>query len=518
MDTAPGPTLALPGRLILPRRSGALHRLLAPSLCDLFFLAVIAWSFMTAGTGWSRLLWDGDTALHIAIGNYVLDHGTVPVRDPFSFTQPDAPWRAVEWGTGVVFAALNRAWGLRGVVFLAGAMIAALITVLFRSMLAAGGDLILSIMLALFASNALSLHYHARPHLFTLLFLAVAAWIISNDRTERGRAIWLLPPIAAVWANLHPGFAVLFAYLGLVTIGSALEWWAGFGSRRTALRYAGLTGACALGTLINPFGLNLHREVFSYFQGHGATDLIQEFQAPTFRSDPQLYFMAFLFVGLGICGLLLRQRKYADALLIVAFAYESLISVRHSTVFVIVAAPLIARELSAYWRRWVASRPRNSTARVLDDLSEQKRAAFSRSSVWVVAGLAAIFFCAPAAQWPTGFDREMFPVDLAARHPELASARVFTTEQWADYLLFRNYPRQKDFYDDRAVYGADMFRPVAAALAGQPGWDRLLAKYHTDLVLLPPGTGLSGVLEQNPGWLLIDHDKTALLFRNVTAK
>ena len=47
---------------------------------------------MTAGTGWSRLLWDGDTAIHLAIGNWILDHGKIPVTDPFSFTQPGAPW------------------------------------------------------------------------------------------------------------------------------------------------------------------------------------------------------------------------------------------------------------------------------------------------------------------------------------------------------------------------------------------------------------------------------------------
>ena len=142
--------------------------LFTPSLCDLFFMAVIGWSFMTSGTGWSRLLWDGDTALHTAIGNWVLDHGQVPVTDPFSFTQPHASWLAVEWGTGVLFAAVNHMVGLKGIVFLCGLTIAALITVMLRTMLAGGADLFLSILVVLLASNALSLHYHARPHLFTL--------------------------------------------------------------------------------------------------------------------------------------------------------------------------------------------------------------------------------------------------------------------------------------------------------------------------------------------------------------
>src|SRR4029077_407566 len=136
-----------------------------------------------------------------------------------------AHWVAWEWGTGVAFAVLQHAWGLRGIVFVCGVMIAALITVLFRSMLAGGGDLLLSIMLALLASNALSLHYHARPHLFTLLFLAIAAWIIPMDRQNHTKAFWFLPPLTALWVNLHPGFAILFAYLGVLVLGSAVEWW-----------------------------------------------------------------------------------------------------------------------------------------------------------------------------------------------------------------------------------------------------------------------------------------------------
>jgi hypothetical protein len=504
VQASPVPALALPRKNL---------RWLAPSLCDLFFLAVIAWSFMTAGTGWSRLLWDGDTGLHIAIGNSILDHHAMTTTDLFSFTEPGTQWIPSEWGTGVVFAALNRGFGLKGVVFVCGVMIAALIAVLLRSMISAGADIFLSVMLALIASNALALHYHARPHLFTLLFLALTAWMLAADRVENRKWIWLLVPLAAVWANLHPGFAILFAYLGLVVLGCALEWWSGAGSRAAVLRYTGLTAACALATLANPFGIKLHFEVLSYLRSRGLMDLFQDMQPPTFRTAPQMYYMAFLFTGLAIAGVLLSRKKFADALPIFAFAYSSLISVRHSTVFVIIAAPLIARELSAVWRNWVAGQPRNSSGRILDDLSQQRAASLSRNSIWALAGLAAIFLWSPASSWPTDFDPESFPVEMAARHAELASSRLFATEQWADYLLYRNYPRQKVFYDDRSFYGEKMFRPVASLLDGKPGWNDFLDKYNTELVLIESKSTLSKLLSESAGWTLVDRDKTAVLFR-----
>ena len=75
----------------LASRTRAVKTWLSPSLSDMFFLAVIGWSFMTSGTGWSRILWDGDTAIHIATGNWLLDHGAIPTSDPFPFPPPGPP-------------------------------------------------------------------------------------------------------------------------------------------------------------------------------------------------------------------------------------------------------------------------------------------------------------------------------------------------------------------------------------------------------------------------------------------
>ncbi len=492
--------------LVQPR-AHPLKSWLSPSLCDMFFLAVIAWSFMTSTTGWSRLLWDGDTAIHIATGNWILDHGKIPTADPFSFTQPGAPWIPYEWGTEVLFAQLNHTFGLKGIVFVCGVAIAALIVILLRTMMAAGADVLLSIVAALFASNALMIHYHARPHLFTLLFLAITAAIITKDRIEHTRMIWLLPALTAVWVNLHPGFTILFAYLGVLVIGSLLE-----GSRPAAARYAWLTLACAAATLLNPFGYKLHLDVLSFLHGNGTTEFIQEFQAPTFRTQPQLFYMGFLLTGLALCGLCLSRRRFVEPLLLIGTAYASLTAIRHSTIFVVLAAPMIAIELSHYWQTWVAGQPRTSAARILDNLSSEKRAAFSRNSVWLAAGLAAIFLWSPQELWPTGFDKEMFPVDIAARHPELAATRLFTPDQWADYLLYANYPRQKVFYDDRAFYGEQMYRDVNALLSAQPGSLGTLTRYQTTRVLIQTSSPLSKLLSESPAWQEIDHDTTAELF------
>src|ERR1700688_429839 len=78
-------------------RASGWVRFLSPSLTDVFFLALLFWLFASDPSGWDRLLWDGDTALHTRTGDFILDHGYVPTTDPFSFTKPGERWYAFQW-------------------------------------------------------------------------------------------------------------------------------------------------------------------------------------------------------------------------------------------------------------------------------------------------------------------------------------------------------------------------------------------------------------------------------------
>src|SRR5450759_276225 len=83
---------------IVPREPlrGRLRRLLAPSMLDVFFSALLLAAF-THPQGLRSLLADGDTGWHIRTGELVLETGHAPAADPFSFTRPRQPWFAWEW-------------------------------------------------------------------------------------------------------------------------------------------------------------------------------------------------------------------------------------------------------------------------------------------------------------------------------------------------------------------------------------------------------------------------------------
>lgn len=225
-------SISLAGR----QRGVWLGRVFVPSFSDLFLIFFIFWTFLAGPQGWQGLLRDADTGFHIRVGEWIMRTGSVPVHDLFAFARPDAHWYAFEWLSQVIFAVLNGWAGLKGVVFFSGIVLAITFTIVLRHSIQRGANALLTIFLVLLAVSAASIHFHARPHIFTMLFLAVSMWILDSDRKAHSRWIWTLPLLTVLWANLHAGFSILLALLGLLVVGSL--------SRLGAIARGG-TGCCS---------------------------------------------------------------------------------------------------------------------------------------------------------------------------------------------------------------------------------------------------------------------------------
>ncbi|MBI4911090.1 MAG: hypothetical protein HY820_46205 [Acidobacteria bacterium] len=492
--------------------TGETGRWLRFSLTDVLFLAILCWTVILSPTGWSRLLLDADAGLHIRIGDYILQNGIVPTTDPLSFTQQGQHWLATEWLSGVIFSILNTRFGLKGVVFLCGVTIAVALTVLLRTCVATGANTFVSLIALLMATSASSVHFHSRPHVFTWLFLAIALHVLTMDAIRPGRRIWWLVPLTALWTNLHGGYAVLFPVIGIFLAGTALEY--GYRSPRV-LRYAGLAAACGVSSLINPFGYQLHVDTIHYLRSATVRNGNQEFLAPTFRTEPELCFMVLLFAGLALCGLLLARRRWTPALLMAAFGYLALTSVRHIPIYALVAIPVIAAEITAQISGWLEAQPRNSTPAILRDMSLAARERMLPLSVWSLVALGVILVWPSTSGWPKDFPADRFPVEIAARQSgQLAASRLYTTDQWADYLMYKN-PAQRVFVDDRSFYDAQIISDALTLMDAGKGWRQLIDKYQVNAVLVPAGSALANVLAEDRRWILADQDAQRRLFKMV---
>jgi hypothetical protein len=468
---------------------------------------------------------DGDTGWHIRTGEYILGSGKIPSEDLFSFTKAGAPWYAWEWLADVLFGVLFQWAGLKAVVLFAGALIAAYATILLRFALWRGANVMVALPLTLLAVGSSTIHFLARPHLFTLFLLPIALWIIESDRRKPGKLVWLLIPLTALWTNIHGGFAVLLVLLALLVLCLGLESWlnrpqGGSAKWVATKRYALLLAGCSGATLLNPFGIGLHIHIVEYLKSDWIRNLIQEFQAPTFRSEGQMQFEWMLILGLLIATRLLAQRKFTEALWIVFLAHSSLTSVRHAPLYACVAAPILAAELTEMWQQFTAAAGKKSLSGILYQLGVDLGPAFRRVTVWGAAVVAVIAAIDAPIPWPKDFPKEAFPVEMVQRNSkELASSRVLTTDQWADYLIFSFYPRQRVFIDGRSdFYGEKLGREYLSLMQGGFSTEKVLERYSFDLILIPVEWPLAELLKGKRGWTVREDDGKSILFASRKAK
>jgi hypothetical protein len=517
----PLPAAAAPGSFVGAAGRG-IARMLTPSFSDFFFIALILWLFVYGPSGWESLLGDGDTGWHIRTGQYILEHHTVPTQDLFSFSRPSAPWFAWEWLTDVTYALEFQLGGLKAIVLTAAGMIALYAIVVLRYTLWRGAHALVAAFTTLLAVGGSSMHFLARPHLFTLLLLPVCLWVVEADRRKNTRWLWALVPVTALWTNLHGGFAVFLACLGLLLLALALE--AAFvpqtrEARWTQIRrYSALLAACSLASLVNPYGIQLHVHIVEYLRADWIKNMVQEFQAPTFRDEGQLQFEVLLLAGLVAIGFLLRRRLYPEALWMLFLAHSSLLSVRHAPLYSAVAAPLVAAEISEWWRAGVGGLKKSSAVRILHQLGADLTPGFRRLSLWPALLMVALAMLDAPLKWPRDFPSQMFPTAVVHRNAGLiASGRLLTTDQWGDYIIYSFYPRQKVYVDGRSdFYGEKLGKEYFHLMQGAYDWRAILDRNGFDVALLPVDWPLVSMLKLDPSWRLVQDDTRVLLFQRLS--
>jgi len=482
-------------------------------LVDWFFLFLMLAAFGRPQS-WQSLLADGDTGWHIRTGELILQTGVVPQHDPFSFSRAGEPWFAWEWLCDTSFAFLYRWHGLAAVVALSGAVLALAAAALLCWLLRRGTGLAIAVAVTLATVSASSVHYLARPHIFTMLFLTLALWTLDEDRRKPTRMVWSLIPLSALWANLHGGFVAWLAVLGLAAGAS------GVARDRRLRRHATLFVLCSAATLANPYGWHLHQHISRYLSSSWILDNVQEFQSPRIRSENLVVFAVLLLLGVALASRTLARRRWFEGLLVLFWAFAALRSARHVPLFVLAAAPVIASELAFSWERAARTASPKAAARVLWELSQDLGKSW-RITAWTpgFACLAVWFTWMPARL--NDFPEARFPVRALARNldrlqPAGTMPRILTSDQWADYLIFHLYPRQRVFFDGRSdFYGPAVGNDYAALLSAGRNWRPILHRYGFQMALLPLDWPLGAILETDPGWRLVYRDKVSvLLVRN----
>jgi hypothetical protein len=506
---------------------------LKPSVADWIFVTVLTWLFFGAG-GATSLLSDGDTGWHIRTGEYVLATGDFPRHDLFSFTMEGRTWFAWEWLADVIFALVHQVAGLKGVSLLGGVVIAATAAALFRYMMWLNVNILLALLGMFLACSASTLHWLSRPHMYTWGLLILTVWLLEADRREPTRRVYWLVPLGIVWTNLHGGFVALLVTLLIYAVGGAAEdLWARYESRQAwswrlpdpLKRYGLLFILCTAGTIVNPYTYELHLHILGYLGSDFILNNVQEFQSPNFRGESMLVFEVFLVLGTLLAARMLWRKQVTSALLLLAWAHASLTSVRHMPLFMIIAVPLVTRELTLLFEEY-ADRGNSWLEAIREMARDYSSGAASERGPFVISWLGisgmiamGLILNARAGQtnWTAEFPRMQFPaLACDTLDEQLQGRRVLSTDQWGDYLIYRFYPNTSVFIDGRSDFYDPAVRDDYVNLLGAHwGWKQVLDKYRFDGALIPVSWSLAAAMKIDRNWRLRYDDGTALFFERI---
>lgn len=507
---------------------------LLPSLTDFAFLMPILFLFGRM-EGAKSLLSDCDTGWHIRTGEWILANHQIPARDFFSFTRTGAPWFAWEWLSDIIMAWLNSHGGLATVVVSSVVLVSVTFTLLYRLALRRANPVV-AVVVTMVAAAASAIHWLARPHLFTLFFLVLFYRALENVRDGRTRFrgipyLVILPTATILWTNLHGGF-----FFGIVMVcaygagdllkmvltadgGEAVE--AGGRSRRYFLSAAG----CLAASLINPYFYHLHVHVVQYVLDPFQAQHIVEFLTLNFHHPAAIFFELLLVLGTGAAIWHGFQGSYTEAVLMLVWGHAALLASRNVALFGIVAAPLVASAIDAWLKElpelnvagWLKSAARRyaTVASEMADIDKLPRwHVVSAGAVALVAVL--VYAPAPSRRFRPEYDPTSYPAGAIPMLRSDASARIFTNDEWGDYLIYRLYPGHKVFVDGRSdFYGDDFVQKYLDVMSVKYGWEQTLTHYGINTILLPPDTPLTGALKESSRWRVVYDDGISLVFRPV---
>jgi len=380
---------------------------------------------------------DPDFWWHLKTGEYIVQHHSLPVPDPFSFsTNMGKPMYAGEekvrhfnltheWLAQVISYAIYRAAGFPGIV-------------LFKTFLLAGFCGLAGLvaarrtgnfydgLLAALAAAAIATEFSVdRPALITFFMVGLFITIL-----ESGRRLWALPVLSLVWANCHGGFFLGWVVLGAYSAEILLRRW-----RNLEAHDRQVLGIAALSILLSVLNPNYFRivEILPLYRQSALTATLIEWKRPYLWGPP--YTFDILLYAAGATLLIWwRKVRIVDWLLFAAFGTAALLSFRNIILIAMVAPMIIATYFP--WRPRLSPKMQTSAGYAVLALL------FAGFIVGVSRGDG---FRLRAAQWRYPAGAAQFLLDHHISGP------IFNTYDYGGYLIWSLWPRQKVFIDGRAL-------------------------------------------------------------------
>ncbi len=456
---------------------------------------------------------DPDMWWHLRTGETILQNG-IPRQDVFSFTVPDYAWTTHEWLSQVIMWLVYRAGGLPGLIVVFALLITLTYWLVYQ---VCAGRPFLAAFVVLLAALASAIVWGARPQIFNLLLTAVFLYVVErvlHGEIDR-RWFWVLPPLTALWANLHSGYLLGVVMLGTYAVGIAIEQLV-IGNSQFTIRYSQfiiVTAASLLAAALNPSGIELWLYPFLTLTSPAMQVFIQEWHSPDFHNA--IFYPFGLMVALGVLSLILSRKRpsWSDLLLFGGTAAAGLISARNIPLFAIIAAPIFARHAAQIeigdWRLDIAEKP---VSNLQSSIPTTKFNAIFNTVLLVVAVLGVGLYTFVKIDGNEAAIAERYPVTAVdyLESSGLAEGRGYNSYNWGGYLIWRGLPV---FIDGRAdVYGDDFMVYYRRTMDLRANWREPLQEYDVNYVIMERDSELFTLLDASGEWREAYADDVARIY------
>jgi len=497
----------------------------------LFFttIFVLIYALCAMNNGTDRDLWH-----RLAVGQIFWQTGTVLNHDIFAYTPVKNIWVDHEWGSGVIFYSLARLAGDYGLIFLKIFSLFAVIIIIYATnkLISSKND---SFKIGFYTISIFAIlvgfQSTVRSHIFTYLFFTL--WIYLLERIRRNKNttlkrhlkyIWIFPATMLLWTNLHGGFIAGFGLLGIYIVGEFLN-------KKNPLIYLIILAMSLPVTLINPYGLKFWDYMITAVTM--PRPYITEWK-PLNLFAPFIEFIAFkLLLLITLFGwgykILSKSRKinmnkfeyqnssyrldWTGAILLAVTLYLSIRHQRH-VVFFAISASIFSYQyfyeaINAIYKRFTEKYWN------LLSLNHQKLVSFTAKSIVFINIIVIGVFIGinnPLIISVTNTDYPTKAVEFIKLNN--IKGNLLVPFNWGSYALWKLYPQCKVSIDGRyeETYPDSVYKEVTDFAFYNKDWDKVLKKYHNDIILMPLDSETYKELKKLKEWKVIYQDKCSTVF------
>ncbi len=464
-----------------------------PVMC-MSLLLVVVFRACLKGIGESDIWW------HLLNARHLLQYSSFPSVDTYSFTAAGSPWLNHEWLSEIPFLCGFSVMGLQGILVVYFAVLGLIYAGTYYRACGAGADCKNAAVATLIGIQFGGVSSGPRMLLFG--WLCMVGLLLVLDRFQRHKTgLWLLPPLFAVWINLHGSWVFGLVVLTLTIVCGLFEgrWGAVVAHRWSSGELKKLVVALAaslVALFANPFGYKLVLYPFELLsRQQSITRHLEEWQPVDFAADNGKLALFMIFALLAAALFSRRRWKLAEVTMVAFALLTSLIHVRFLFFAALVMVPILAPRLKLF--------------------SPYDR---ERDKPWLNAGIIAavvatlIFFLPSSAKLQHQIDKEYPSAALEFMERQHINGRIFNSYAWGGYMEWKT-PQLKPFIDGRADLFAynGTFDEYTEATTIRKSLE-IMDKHGIEFVLLEPRQPLTYVLDHSLAWRLIYSDRVANLY------